>query len=125
MFEVEADKFLGFMLTERGIEANLDKCAAIIEMRSPATVKEVQQLSGRMAALSRFLSASGEEGYPYFECLKKNNRFVWPSECEKAFVQLKEYLASPLVLGKPMAGVPLRLYFSVTDRAISLVIVQD
>jgi len=46
VFGVEAGKFLGFLLTERGIEANLDKCAKIIGMRSPATVKEVQQLTG-------------------------------------------------------------------------------
>ena len=56
VFGVEAGKFLGFMLTERGIEANLDKCATIIAMRSPTSVKEVQQLTGRMAALSRFVS---------------------------------------------------------------------
>jgi len=96
VFGVEAGKFLGFMLTERDIEANPDKCAAIIEMRSLATVKEVQQLTGRMTALSCFLSASGDKGYPYFHRLKKNNRFVWTSECEEAFVQLKEYLISPL-----------------------------
>jgi len=41
IFGVEAGKFLGFLLTERGIEANPDKCAAILVMRSPATVKEV------------------------------------------------------------------------------------
>ena len=61
-FGVEAGKFLGFLLTERGIEANPDKCAAILAMRSPATVKVVEQLTGRMAALSRFVSASGEKG---------------------------------------------------------------
>jgi len=54
VFGVELGKFLGFMLTERGIETNPDKCAAIIKMRSPATVKEVQQLTARMAALSCF-----------------------------------------------------------------------
>jgi len=53
VFGVEASKFLGFMLTERGIEANPNKCAAIIAMRSPTSVKEVQQLTGRMASLSR------------------------------------------------------------------------
>ena len=46
-FGVEAGKFLGFLLTERGIEANPDKCAAILAMRSPATVKEVQSLQVR------------------------------------------------------------------------------
>jgi len=42
IFEVEADKLLVFMLTERGIEANPDKCATIIAMRSPTILKKVQ-----------------------------------------------------------------------------------
>jgi len=66
VFGVEAGKFLGFLLSERGIEANPEKCVAILTMRSPTTVKEVQQLTGRIAALSRFVSASGEKGRPYF-----------------------------------------------------------
>jgi len=73
VFGVEAGKFLGFMLTERGIEANSDKCATLIRMRKPANVKEVQQLTGQMTALSHFLFASGDKGYAYFQCLKKNN----------------------------------------------------
>jgi len=85
VFGVEVGKFLGFLLSERGIEANPEKCAAILAMRSPATVKEVQQLTGRVAALSRFVSASGEKDHPYFQCLKTNNRFVWTKECEEAF----------------------------------------
>jgi len=52
IFGVEAGKFLGFLLTERGIEANPEKWAAIMAMKSPASVKEVQQLTGRLAALS-------------------------------------------------------------------------
>ena len=123
VFRVEAGKFLGFMLTERGIEANLDKCAAIIAMRSPASVKEVQQLTGRMAALSRFVSAGGDKSHPYFQCLKRNSRFVWTEECETSFLKLKEYLATPPVLCKPQTGVLLRLYFAVTEWAISFVLV--
>ena len=56
VFGVEEGKFLGFLLIEQEIEVNLDKCATIIGMRSPTTVKEVQQLTERMVALSRFLS---------------------------------------------------------------------
>ncbi|RDX72747.1 Retrovirus-related Pol polyprotein from transposon opus, partial [Mucuna pruriens] len=52
-FGVESGKFLGFMLTERGIEANPDMCQAIIDMRRPQGVKEVQQLMGKITALSR------------------------------------------------------------------------
>ncbi|XP_025637320.1 uncharacterized protein [Arachis hypogaea] len=56
-FGVQGGKFLGFMLTSRGIEANPEKCEAILKMSSPKTIKEVQQLAGRVAALSRFLPA--------------------------------------------------------------------
>jgi len=55
VFRVETGKFLGFLLTKRGIEVNLEKYAAILAMRSPISVKEVQHLTGRMAALSRFV----------------------------------------------------------------------
>jgi len=90
VFGVEAGKFLGFLLTERGIEANLEKCATILAMRSPASVKEVQQLTRRMAALSRFVSAGGDKGHPYFQCLRRNSRFVWTAEWEEAFLKLKD-----------------------------------
>jgi len=125
IFGVEAGEFLGFLLSERGIEANPDKCAAILAMRSPATVKEVQQLTGKMVALSRFVSASGEKGHPYFQCLKRNNMFVWTRGCEEAFVKLKEYLVSPPVLCKPQMATHLKLYSAITEKAISAVLVQD
>jgi len=57
--------------------------------------------------------------------LRRNNRFIWTRECEEAFLKLKEYLASPLVLCKPQLGTPLRLYFIVTERTISSVHVQE
>jgi len=79
-------------------------------------VKGVQQLTGRMTALSRFVSAGGDKGHPYFQRLK---------ECEEAFLKLKEYLGSPPVLCKPQLGTPLRLYFAITDRVISSVLVQE
>ena len=125
VFGVEAGMFLGFMLTDRGIEANPDKCAAIIAMRSPTSVKGVQQLTGRMAALSRFVSAGGDNSHPYFQCLKRNSRFVWTEECETAILKLKEYLATPPVHCEPRAGEPLRLYFAITEWAISSVLVQE
>ena len=78
-----------------------------------------------MAALSRFVSAGGDKGHPYFQCLKRNSRFVRTEEYETAFLGLKEYLTTPPVLCKPQADVPLRLYFVVTEWAISSVLVQE
>ena len=125
MFGVEAGKFLGFLLTEPGIEANPEKCVTIKAMRDPTSVKEVQQLTGRMTALSRFVSAGGEKGHPYFLCLKRNSRFAWTRECEEEFVKLKGYLASPPVFCKPEPGTPLCLYFAITEKAISSVLLQE
>jgi len=125
VFRVEVGMFLGFLLTGRGIEANPEKCATIIAMRSPTSMKEIQQLIGRMVALSWFVSAEGDQGHPYFQCLRRNNQFVWTDECEESFLKLKEYLANPPVLCKPLPGTPLRLYFAITNRVISSVIVQE
>ena len=53
VFVVEARKFLSFMLIHRGIEANPNKCQAILEMKSPTSVKDVQRLTGRIVFLSQ------------------------------------------------------------------------
>jgi hypothetical protein len=82
---MEAGKFQGFMLTSRGIEANPDKCREILEMISPRTIKDVQQLTGRIAALSRFLPTSAKRCLPMFKILKKEDTFNWTQECEDAF----------------------------------------
>ena len=64
-----------------------------------------------MVALSRFLSANSDKGYPYFQCLKKNDRFTWTQECEEAFTKLKEYLAMSPILRKSAQRLQIRLYF--------------
>ena len=97
-FGVPTGAFLGFMLTEKGIEANPEKCRAILEMRSPTLVKEVQQLTGRVAALSRFIPSVARRALPWYQLLRKNKEFVWNTECENAFSGLKQYLSSPQLL---------------------------
>jgi len=72
VFRVEGGKFLGFMLTSRGIEANPDKSQAIVEMQSPKTVKEVQRLVGRVVALSLFMPKMAEKIKPILNLLKQS-----------------------------------------------------
>ncbi|GAU27754.1 hypothetical protein TSUD_215650 [Trifolium subterraneum] len=110
-FRVQAGKFLGFLLTNRGIEANPEKCQAIMDMRSPTSVKEVQQLTWRITALSRSLSCVGEKAFHFFATLKSSERFTWSDKCEEAFQQLKVFLASPPILTRPQLGCPLYLIF--------------
>ena len=76
-FGVRVGKFLGFMLTQRGIEVNPEKCQAVLQMRSPCTIKEVQQLTGRVTALSRFMTRSAHRTLPLYNLLKKGKDFEW------------------------------------------------
>ena len=82
-FGVALEKFLEFMVSQRGIEANPEKVRAILEMASPKTVKEVQKLTGRIATLNRFISKMTDKCLPFFKTLKQ--AFIWTNECEKAF----------------------------------------
>ena len=70
-FGVLAEKFLGFIVNNRGIEANPDKIKAVLDMPSPSSIKEVQSLIGRIAALSRFMSRASNKCQPFFQVLKK------------------------------------------------------
>ncbi|XP_057432295.1 uncharacterized protein LOC130725052 [Lotus japonicus] len=111
-FGIQSGMFLGFMITRRGIEANPDKCKAIIEMQSPTSVKDVQKLMGRIAALARFLPCFGNKSAPFFQCLRKNKAFQWTEECEVAFQSLKEHLSKPPILSKPVPFT-VNIYFNI------------
>ena len=82
-FGVSAGKFLGFIVNHRGIEENPDKIKAVLDMPSPSGIKEVQHLTGRIAALSRFVSRASDKCQPFFQVLKK--AFQWDAKCEEAF----------------------------------------
>ena len=92
-FGVSVRKFLGFIVNNRGIEANPDKIKAVLDMPSPSSIKGVQCLTGRIAALSRFVSKASDKCQPSFQIPKK--AFQWDARCEEAFVALKTYLSSP------------------------------
>ena len=70
-FGVSAEKFLGFIVNHRGIEGNLDKIKVVLDMPSPSGIKEVHRLTGRIAALSRFVSRASDKCQLFFQVLKK------------------------------------------------------
>jgi hypothetical protein len=80
VFRVRSGKLLGFIISHRGIEANPEKITAITDMEAPATIKDVQKLTGCMAALNRFVSQLGERGLPFFKLLKRQDKFQWTEE---------------------------------------------
>ncbi|KAL0355476.1 UNVERIFIED_CONTAM: hypothetical protein Sradi_3994500 [Sesamum radiatum] len=92
-FGVQGGRFLGFMVTHRGIEANPSKIKAILDMKTPSSINEVQRLTGRIAALSRFISKSAEKSLPFFKVLRKIRKFEWDVSSQQALEELKDYLA--------------------------------
>jgi len=92
-FRVTSGKFLGFMMSQRGIKANPKKVRAILDMTSPKIVKEVQKLTGRIAALNRFVSKPTDKCLPFFKTLKQ--AFAWTDKCKATFQELKRYLSNP------------------------------
>ena len=122
-FEVLLGKFLGFMVSQRGIEANPKKIRVILEMTSPKTMKEVQTLTGRIAALNRFISKATDKYLPFFKTLKQ--AFAWTNECEEAFQKLKCYLSSPPFLSPSKEGEDLFLYLAVSTTAVIATLIRE
>nr|KYP52318.1 Retrovirus-related Pol polyprotein from transposon 17.6 [Cajanus cajan]KYP52329.1 Retrovirus-related Pol polyprotein from transposon 17.6 [Cajanus cajan]KYP52332.1 Retrovirus-related Pol polyprotein from transposon 17.6 [Cajanus cajan] len=98
VFGVQGGKFLGFMITSRGIEANPEKCKAIIQMQSPQTVKDVQHLAGGLVSLSHFIPRLADKAGPIFTLLRKLKNFEWTDQCEEAFKSFKTFLTTLPIL---------------------------
>ncbi|XP_020413816.1 uncharacterized protein LOC109947629 [Prunus persica] len=124
-FGVSSGKFLDFMISQRGIEANPEKIKAIIDMERPKTTKDIQSLTGRVAALTRFISKATDKCVPFFKALKGGKQnIIWTAECDKAFQDLKDYMGKAPLLSKPLPGEILSLYLSVSSTAVSSILIR-
>lgn len=124
-FGVSSWKFLGYIVTHMGIEANPEQVRAIQVIPSPRNVKEVQILMGRMAALSRFISRLSDKSHAYFETLKDPKDFQWTNKCEQTLSDLNAYLTTPPLLSKPLEGEVILLYIALSEQAVSAVLVRE
>jgi hypothetical protein len=70
-------------------------------MKDPTCIKDVQKLTGCMAALNSFISKLRERGLPFFKLLKHQEMFAWTPEADQAIAQLKDFLSKPPVLTAP------------------------
>lgn len=88
-------KFLGHVISRQGIETNLEKVQAILDMEVPNFRNDVQSLTGKMAALTRLVSRLMDKCTPFFQLLKSQHfRLInWGPEQKKAFKKIKEYLS--------------------------------
>ena len=111
------------MVSQRGIKANPEKVRAILDMTSPKTVKEVQKLAGRIAALNRFVFKATDKCLPFFKTLKQ--AFAWTDKCEAAFQELKRYLSNPPLLNLSKERENLYLYLAISATVVSAALIQE
>ena len=111
------------MVTHRRIEVNPDQIKAINILQPPRNPKEVQKLTGMMAALNQFISKSAGRCKPFFLLLHKWKEFEWSDECVLAFQQFKQYLSRPPIMSSPVVDEVLFAYIAVALYAISFVLI--
>ena len=114
---------LGFYSQQSRNRRNPNKIKAVLDMLPPSNIKEIQRLTGRIVALSRFVSKASDKCQPFFQVLKK--AFQWDAHCNEAFTVLKTYLSSPLVLVSPYEGELLTLYLAISDFSTSATLVRE
>jgi hypothetical protein len=95
-------------------------------MGKPMKLHDVQKLTGRVAALSRFVARFGEKALPFYALMKKSDdKFEWTEEVDAVFAQLKKVLSTPPVLVAPKEREPLLLCIATTHQVVSTVLVVE
>ena len=122
VFGVSSSKLLGFIISKRGIEIDLNKVKVIAKMSPLENLKELRGLIGLLLFIRRFTSQHSQRCRPFYELLKGRVHFDWNDKCQQAFDGLKSYLSSPLVMKPPIPRKPLILYVLVIDDSVGAVL---
>ena len=124
-FRRTSRKLLGFIVSSRGIEANPAKIRALSQLDIPKDLKQIQNLTGCVAALSHFISRLGEKALPLYRLLRHTKHFEWTDAATAGLEEIKAILATNPVLAAPNTGEPMILYIAATYQVVSAVLVVE
>jgi hypothetical protein len=125
IFVIPRGMLLGFIISERGIEANLEKISAITNTGPIHNLKGVQRVMGCLVVLSRFISRLGERGHPLHWLQRKIDHFTWTPKAQEVLDGLKALLIKAPILMPPTEGEPPLLYIVGTTQVVSAAIVVE
>jgi ribonuclease HI len=125
VFGVREGKILGYLVSHRGIKANPTKIQATLNMAPSQSTRDAQRLTGRLAALNRFISKSAEWSLPFLKTLHGAKDFACGPEQAAAFESLKQHLSDLATLTSPDPSLPLLLYIVASPCAVSAALVQE
>ena len=118
-------KALGLYRFHRGIEANPAKIRVVSQLATPTDLKQIQKLTGCVAALSRFISRLGEKALPLYRLLRRTEHFEWTDAATAGLEEIKALLATNPILAAPNVGEPMLLYIAATHQVVSTVLVVE
>lgn len=124
-FGVSSGKFLGFIVTQRGIEIDPTKIKAIVKMPQPTNLRELKSLQGHLAYIRRSISNLSGRCKLFSRLMKKGVPFQWDQACENAFEDIKKYLTNPPVLCAAVKGQPLILYTAAMPTSLGALLAQN
>ena len=106
---------MGHLVSNKGVEVDPEKVAAVSKMKSPRTIKELRAILGLVGFYRRFIQDFGKIAEPLYKLLNKKEHFTWSKECESAVEQLKQALQKAPILGYPKDTDP---YTLTTDASL-------
>ncbi len=115
-FAVQEVHYLGHILTPDGIKPNPDKVSGIKSYPTPTKLKQLRSFLGMIGYYRKFIRNFGIIAGPLYELTKKDVPFIWTSDCELAFQELKDKMVSSDVLVFPNFRKPFTL---ATDASIT------
>ncbi|CAI9759473.1 unnamed protein product [Fraxinus pennsylvanica] len=121
-FGTSGGKFLGFMMTHRGIEATSNKIRAILEMKSPEVTYR------KCSTMPDKIDRSSIRGVCFLEhqaAIGGSTKFEWTKECEESLESLKQSLQQLPILARPCVGYVPCLYLAVSKHAVSVVLLKE
>jgi hypothetical protein len=126
-FGVSAGEFLGFLVHEGGIKVGKKSMKAIDEVVPITNLKELHPLLGKINFVRRFISNLSQKVLPFSPLLriKKDQKFVWGDEQQKAFNEINEYMKEPPVLVPPQLNKPFKLYVAPDTQTIGSDLIQE
>ncbi|GJV95220.1 reverse transcriptase domain-containing protein [Tanacetum coccineum] len=103
------------LVTKQGIKANPSKVKAVTDLDQPRTLKDIQSLNGKLAALSWFLSKGAERSLAFFKVLKgcKDKKNIqWTTKANKALEKMKKLIQDLPTLTSPRVGETLTMHLA-------------
>ena len=122
---VASGKFLGLVVTSKGIHLNPEKVHAIQEIQPPRNLRELRGLQGRLAYIWIFILNLSVCCQPFTKMMNKGVSLIWDNVCQEAFEKIKQYLMHLPILAAPMSGKPFLIYIQAIDHSLGALLAQN